>query len=154
MNRPSHPTPPFEVASPPYDLDTYGWALAQARLIRERRLAEVDWDNVAEEIESLGRSEKRSAESALKIVLLHQLKWQHQPLFRSKSWRNSIAEHLRRFDDEMSDNPSLKPKLDEILRQAYRRARFEAAQETGLDPSLFPELPPSWDSIRGDLPDQ
>lgn len=153
MNKPSRPEPPFATASPPYELDGYGWAMAQARLIREHRIDEIDWDNVAEEIESVGRSEWRSVQSALRVVILHQLKWRHQVTFRCRSWSQSIDEHLRRFDHEVSENPGLKPHLDQIKAEAHRRARNEAAQETGLDLALFPVDPPSWDDIRAPLED-
>lgn len=137
--------------TPDYNTDGYGWAMAQALHIRERRLELIDWDNIAEEIEDMGKSEWRATESALRIVLLHQLKWTHQPLFRSRSWSDSIAEHLRRFDRDISRNPGLKSHLDEILTDAYRSARYEAAQETGLLFDAFPDAPPSWDVIRGPL---
>ncbi len=141
------------VAEPPLDYpdyhdDGYGWALAQAAIIRAGRLDSIDWEHVAEEVESMGKSQKSSAESALRIVLMHQLKWQYQPIFRTRSWQNSIKNHLQDFDDVMADNPSLKAKLDEILARAFRRARVDASNETGFDIDLFPADPPSWDEIR------
>jgi hypothetical protein len=151
MNKPLSHHPFGAIIVPPYETDGYGWAMAQAQLIRERRLELIDWDNVAEEIEGMGKSELRAVVSALRIVLLHRLKWQHQPLYCSRSWANSIAEHLRRFDEDMAANPSLKSRLDDILRDAYRQARYEAAQETGRLPDVFPEAPPAWDEIRAPL---
>ena len=148
MNKPSFPVAPFEPTSPPYDVDAFGWSMAQARLIRERRLDEIDWDNVAEEIESVGKSEQRAIESNLRIVLVHHLKWAFQPFYRSRSWANSIAEHLRRFDRSIDENPSLKPKLAAIMDEAYTQARFEAARETGLAVESFPDAPPSWEELR------
>lgn len=141
------------VDRPGYDTDAYGWAMAQAALIREHRLDEIDWENVAEEIESVGKSERNSAESALRLVLMHQLKWRHQVTFRSRSWKNSIEGHLETFDEVMAENPSLKSRLGDILATAYRKARYEAAKETGLDIELFPVDPPAWDIIRGPLKD-
>ncbi len=137
-----------ETASPPYEIDAYGWSLAQTRLLRERQYERIDWENIAEEIESLGQREKRALESVLVIVLAHQLKWEYQPVYRCRSWENSITEHLRRFDRMLAENPSLKAKLDDILIDAYRHARFEASQETGLLMETFPEGPPSWETIR------
>lgn len=148
MNKPSYPAKPFEPASPPYELDAYGWSMAQAQLIRDRRLEAIDWENVAEEIESVGKSEQRAAESNLRVVLVHHLKWAFQPFHRSRSWANSIAEHLRRFDRSMDENPSLKPKLASILDEAYTQARHEAARETGLAIDTFPPSPPSWAELR------
>lgn len=148
MNKPTYPTSSSASTAPVYDDDAYGWAMAQAAFLRERRFDTIDWDNVAEEIESMGKKELRSAESALRIVLMHHLKWQHQPLFRSRSWAGSIREHLRRFDRIISENPSLAPKLEQILHAAYEDAKFEAAQETGFMPADFPTTPPKWDEIR------
>lgn len=148
MNKPSRPTPPFAPASPPYELDGYGWAMAQAELLRARRFDQIDIDNMAEEIESVGKSEQRAAESNLRVALVHHLKWRHQPERRSASWTRSIREHLRRFDRVMAKNPSLKAHLDEMLDEAYREARYEAAQETGLDEEVFPLTPLSWGETR------
>ncbi len=134
--------------SPAYDADGYGWAMAQAELLRARRFDDVDWANVIEEIESVGKSERSSVESALRVVLMHQLKWEHQKMFRARSWANSIRTHLGHFDDRLSDNPGLKSQLSSILQRAYRDARSEAANETGIDIDLFPVDPPSWDEIR------
>jgi Domain of unknown function DUF29 len=146
MNKPAKITVPC--SSPAYDADGYGWAMAQGRFLRERRFDAIDWDNVAEEIETMGRSERRVVESALRVTLMHHLKWAHQELYRSRSWAVSISTHLATFDEELANNPSLRSSLDEILQNAYHRARIEAAQETGLPLKLFPEDPPSWDDIR------
>jgi hypothetical protein len=153
MNKPSHPVPAAQPTSPAYDEDAYGWAMAQARLLRERRFDAIDWDNIAEEIESMGRGEVKSARSQLRVALMHRLKWEFQPGFRGRSWSNSIREHLKRFDRELRDNPSLKSQLDQIKADAYSDARFEASQETGLDLDTFPESPPEWDEVRGPLPE-
>lgn len=153
MNKPAHPVAATPIAYPAYDEDGYGWAMAQAALIRAGRIDSIDWDNVAEEIESMGKSEYRSAESALVIILLHLLKWDHQITFRTRSWSQSIEGHLEQFDDVIRENPSLKSRLPEILAKAQRKARYEAAKETGLNIDLFPLDPPSWDKIRGPLPE-
>ena len=145
MNKPAKIAVP---ASPDYHADGYGWAMAQAQLLRERRFSEVDWANVIEEIESVGKSEESAVESALRVVLMHQLKWQHQVMFRSRSWASSIREHLRRFDRDLGKNPGLKHHLPEILASAYATARIEASNETGIDLELFPAEPPSWDEVR------
>ena len=156
MNKPAHPKAPFAPASPPYELDGYGWAMAQARLLRERRFDELDVENIAEEVESVGKSEQKAAESNLKVALIHHLKWEYQPERRGPSWVRSIREHLRRFDRLMAKNPSLKPHLGEMMEEAYLEARFEAGEETGLGEEAFPLAPPSWEALRAPrpLPDQ
>src|SRR5205807_572525 len=82
--------PAEEPAGADYDRDFYGWSLEQARLVREGRWDAVDRDNVAEEIESLGREQFNKLASALRVLMLHMLKWDHQPALRSRSWLLSI----------------------------------------------------------------
>jgi hypothetical protein len=153
MNKTAHSISADSEAGPAYGVDAYGWAMAQADFLRQRRLDAIDWQHVAEEIASIGRSEWRSVESAFRIVLLHRLKWQHQPSHRGRSWRLSITEHLEQFEEELADNPSLGARLDDLRARAYRKARLAAARETGLDMDAFPAEPPSWDEIRAPLPD-
>ncbi len=148
MNKPGHPAPPFAPASPPYELDVYGWASAQAQLLRERRFEDVDLDNIIEEIESVGRSEYDALESALRVLLVHLLKWEHQPAFRSRSWLNTIREQHRQYRRRLDRNPGLRQHLDEIRAEAYRRARVQAEAETGLSIDSFAGDPPGWNAIE------
>jgi len=125
-----------------YDRDIYAWSQEQARLVREGNWAQIDRENVAEEIESLGRKEFDKLESALRVILLHMLKWDHQPERRMRSWELSITELRVEFEQVLGDNPGLKSRLDEALARVYRRARIQAANETGLAEQLFPEACP------------
>ncbi|MBK5962363.1 hypothetical protein CCR97_29850 [Rhodoplanes elegans] len=122
-----------------YDRDFYTWSQEQARLIRAGRLDAIDRDNVAEEIESLGREQFNKLESAYRVLLLHMLKWDFQPERRSRSWALSIATQRLEIDDILGDNPGLKPRVAEAIARAYRKARLEAAKETGLELMRFPE---------------
>jgi hypothetical protein len=134
--------------SPDYWKDPYGWAMFQAELIRSGRLAEIDLENVAEEIESVGRSEFRSLKSNLAQVLLHMLKWDYQPERRSRSWVISISKHRRAYQSDLDDNPSLKPRRQEALEWAYKDARNEAWEETHLPVKTFPTVCPyDWAAI-------
>jgi hypothetical protein len=128
-----------------YDRDIYSWSLEQARLVREGRWDAVDRENVAEEIESLGRTEFAKLESALRVLLVLILKWDHQPERRSKSWIISIKDQRIAFDRVLQDNPGLKSRLDDALVRAYERARLKAAEQTELDEDRFWKLAP----IRG-----
>lgn len=131
-----------------YDLDFYGWANEQARLLREGRLAEADIANIAEEIESMGRSEKRELVSRLAGLLTHLLKWRFQPAGRGSSWRASIAVQRRRLADHLEDNPSLQPRVPDAMMRAYGDARLVAGDETKLGEAVFPEAPPwSFDEV-------
>jgi hypothetical protein len=120
------------------DEDFYAWSLEQAALLRERKIAEADLDLIAEEIESMGKTEKRELVSRLTVLLLHLLKWRFQPRGRGKSWRLSIANARDEIAALIADNPSLKSTLDDVMSQAYRYARRKAAIETHLAEERLP----------------
>jgi hypothetical protein len=125
-----------------YESDFYTWSQEQARLLRAGVWKAVDRENVAEEIESLGREQFNKLESALRVLLPHLLKWDHQPGKRTRSWALSVKDQRLAFGDVLADNPGLKSRLDEALARAYRRARIQAAAETGLPEEAFPESCP------------
>ncbi len=97
-----------------HDTDFYAWSLEQAALLRAGRVAEADLAAIAEEIESMGKTEKRELVSRLTVLMLHLLKWQYQPAGRGNSWRLSIANARDEIFDLLNDNPSLKSVLDEV----------------------------------------
>lgn len=125
--------------APEYERDVCAWSREQARLIRERRSDELDIENVAEEIESVGRSERSALISYLARVTQHLLTWEHRPDRRGPSRSTSIRVHRVHAARILRQNPGLKGHLDEILDDAYRLAILYAAEEIGIDPS---ELPP------------
>ncbi len=134
-----------------YEHDFYGWTQEQARLLREGRFAEIDVANVVEEIETLGRSERREWVSRLRILMLHLSKWQHQPARRGPGWRHSVEVQRDDAGDHLAENPSLKQQIDDILTAAYRKARVDAEAESGLLRSTFPaDCPWSFDQIISD----
>jgi hypothetical protein len=140
--------PAAEPASASYDRDFYTWSLEQARLLREGRGDALDRDNVAEEIESLGREQFNKLVSALRVLMLHMLKWDHQPELRSRSWALSIKAQRAELDDIMADSPGLKPRIGEAISRGYRKARLDAAKETELDENEFPATCPyDWEAI-------
>jgi len=95
-----------------YDSDFYSWSQEQGRLVREGRWSEVDRENVAEEIESLAREQFNKLESAIRALLTHMLKWDHQPERPSRSRAISIATQRLELNDVLADNPGLKPRID------------------------------------------
>lgn len=131
-----------EAPAADYARDFYSWLMEQARLVREGRFDAPDCDNLAEEIEDLGAEQFNKLESALRVLLAHMLKWDHQPEKRSRSWALSISDQRLALDDVLADNPGLKPRINEAMTRGYRRARIEAAKETGLETSAFPETCP------------
>jgi hypothetical protein len=125
-----------------YDRDFYAWANEQAALLRAGRLSDADIAHIAEEIESMGKTEKRELVSRLTVLLLHLLKWQFQPGRRSASWEASIKVQRNALEDHLNDNPSLKALLSEGIQRAYRDAAIEAEAETGLRASALPATCP------------
>jgi hypothetical protein len=121
-----------------HDSDFYAWSLEQAALLRAGRTAEADLAAIAEEIESMGKTEKRELVSRLTVLLLHLLKWRYQPGGRGSSWRLSTANARDEIVDLLDDNPSLKSVLDEVMASAYRYARRRAAIETEMGEEAFP----------------
>ncbi len=121
-----------------YERDYFGWTQEQTALLRAGRLDALDTEHLIEEIESMGNSERREFETRLEVLLLHLLKWRHQPARRSQSWRLTIAEQRRRIERRLQHSPSLKAIADEALTEAYEVAILAAARETGLDETAFP----------------
>jgi len=125
-----------------YDQDFYAWTQEQAGLLRAGKLSAADLEHIAEEIESMGKTEKRELVSRLTVLLLHLLKWQFQPVRQGTSWRLSIATNRDALTDHLDDNPSLRSVIEASIDTAYRRARRDAALETGLSENTFPTVCP------------
>ncbi len=127
-----------------YDRDFYSWALEQAEALRLAAGARIntpaalDWENLAEEIESLGKSQASELESRYYQLLTHLLKWTFQAKRRSRSWQGTIAEQRYQLDKLVRGNPGLKPSRARRFRAAYEGARELAAIETGLSVETFP----------------
>lgn len=135
---------------PRYDADLYSWAMRQAELLRQGRFAEADIANIVEEIESLGRGERSTLRSFAARVIQHMLKWDYQPERRTRSWRSSIQIHRIHAQQQLAENPGLKPQLPVILDEAYRLGVALAMDETGLERSAFPaRCPYDWEEVMG-----
>ena len=122
-----------------YEHDAYAWALEQAGLLRAGKLEQLDLEHLAEVIESMGKSERRALVSQLARLLMHLLKWDHQPERRSRSWRLTIIDAQAKTNRLLNDNPSLKASLPELMSEAYEDARRAAAIETDSELHAFPE---------------
>jgi uncharacterized protein DUF29 len=114
-----------------YEEDFYAWTVEQSRLLRAGDLSAIDVANIAEEIESMGRSDRRAIESRLTVLLTHLLKWQAQPALRSTSWSVTIREQRRQIEKLLRESPSLRPFVAEALSEAYGDAREDAVEATG-----------------------
>ena len=126
-----------------YDTDIVAWATQQAALLREGAWSALDIANIAEEIDDVGRSEKRELSSRLAVLLSHLLKWKFQPELRGNSWRATIAVQRRALTRKLAKSPSLKHQLsdhawleetwDDALMQIEQRAD---ATTSGIDTGL------------------
>ena len=125
-----------------YEQDLVAWALENAALLRTGRLDEIDAAHIAEELEDLGKSERRALGSHLRNLVMHLLKWQFQPGLRSGSWRSSINNARAEIAEILEDSPSLGATASQLLAKGYDLARRNAISETGLAPSVFPQLNP------------
>lgn len=114
-----------------YDDDFYAWTQAQARALKARDAAALDWPNLLEEIETLGRSEKRALQSGLQIALTHLLKLAYtlgstDPM---RGWRISARGGRRVAQRALAEQRSLRSQLDEVLPLAYGYAKQDAHDE-------------------------
>ncbi len=131
-------------AAPPaeYEQDLYAWLTGNAQLLRQGRLSEIDVEHIAEELEDMGKSERRAIESYLGVLILHLLKWHYQPSLRGPRWQQSIDNARDEIDRRLQDSPSLRPRLSELIAARYGNVRKNAMRETGLPLQTFPETCP------------
>ena len=125
--------------------DYYSWLLEQAATLRSRRHDLLDWDKLAEELESMAVREERELLSQLKRLFVHLLKLQYQSRKRSRSWENSVDDARERVGDLLAASPSIRNKTVESLEfidKAYGRARRQAGREMHLDEQQWDELFP------------
>ncbi|MBL8672855.1 MAG: DUF29 domain-containing protein [Alphaproteobacteria bacterium] len=125
-----------------YDQDFAQWCEEQAGRLRSGRLDALDVENLAEEIESMGKSQQRELASRLQVLLLHLLKQRFQPEHDSRSWRSTIIEQRAALAGLLAQSPILRRLLPEGLVAAYAVARRRAAAETDLPVATFPETCP------------
>src|ERR1700723_20493 len=132
----------LERAAVGYDTDFYEWCLETAALIRNRRFDEVDLEHVAEEIEDMGKRDKREVGSRLTVLIMHLLKWQMQPERKHASWRKTIEEQRLQLEIVLRDSPSLVRIARQEIPAVYPYAAKKAAIETRLAARLFPKICP------------
>jgi len=120
----------------------YAWTQQQAALLRDRKTPALDYDNLAEEIESLGKSQHRELGSRLDVLVMHLLKWRSQPSEHAGSWRSTIRTQRRELRRLLQHNASLRPLVARVMADDYGDARLEASDETGLPLATFSETCP------------
>jgi len=130
------------MTTPDYDTDFYAWAQQQAEALRAKDWAALDVEHLAAEVDDLRKTERRAVRSQLRLILSHLLKWVYQPARCSESWRSTIANGRVLVQEDLEDLPSLAPELEALAAWAYPRARRDAAQETDLPLTTFPDVCP------------
>ena len=130
--------PDFEGEGPGYEEDFAAWSFEQAQRLRMLRIPGVDVENIAEEIESLGRSDKRALRSHTRVLLMHLLKYRYQDGFAGPSWRNTIRVQREAIEELLDESPSLRPTMGGVVAAIYQSAVRAAAEETGLAGNAFP----------------
>ena len=125
-----------------YEQDFYQWTQEQAELLKAGALSQLDVENLIEEIESMGKSQKRALISRMTVLLMHLLKWDYQPDRRSGSWKSNIITQRKEIKRLLKDNPGLKSIITEMLTETYLDAAEIASAETELPESTFPETCP------------
>jgi len=134
-----------------YELDFYRWIQHQVETLRGRKFSELDLENLIEEMEAVGRSEKRSLIGSLSLVLMHLIKWQYQPDLRSKSWMFTIRNQRDEVIAILEDSPSLKSFVETAIERAWKKALIEAEKETGIENERFPPTCPwTFDEFMND----
>ena len=137
----------LDVAVPTTELvsaeeDFHAWLVQQAEAVRQQQHNRVDWANLAEELDSMARAERRELRSRLTTLLAHLLKWRYQAKRRSRSWEGTIARERIEIEDTLSEEPSLRSHLNETMEKAYRLARPSAGREMGLSKTQWEALFP------------
>lgn len=133
---------------PTADDDFAAWIYDQVAALKEGRFDDLDIDDLADEVESLAKRDFKALVSAIRVILLHMLKWDYQPEQQGNPWRASINEHRRRVWGELASSPGFKRRIDDAIRIAYPFARGKAHEETGVFLKNFPaECPYDWDEI-------
>jgi len=140
--RRSEPATSGDGTAPLYERDFVAWAEDQAALLRNGRFDLLDLDNLIEELDGMGRSDRRQLYTRLEVLLTHFLKRDFQPERHTRSRDITIGEQRRRLLRLIRESPSLTLGLADLIAEAYQGARDQAALETGLPINTFPEANP------------
>jgi Domain of unknown function DUF29 len=145
------PRPPTSDPGPGYDEDFLRWTERQAALIRAGRFELVDWEHVAEEIESSGSGDLCQLGNRLDVLITHLLKWQFQPMHRSRRWQSTVRVQRGGIERLPKESPSLRREVADLAGDEYAMARQQASAETGFAPRTFPKsLPYAAEQILDD----
>jgi hypothetical protein len=133
-----------------YECDFFEWTQQTAELLREGRVSEEDIEHIAEELEDMGKRDRREVHSRLLVLITHLLKWQIQPGKRSLSWTATINQQRDQLQLVLNDSPSLRRVAADKLEIIYRKSAANALSETGLEIQLPERCPYTLDQILDD----
>src|SRR5712691_8653754 len=125
-----------------YEADFFQWTQETSDRLRRGEFTKIDVPALVEEVEDLGKRQQSALQSRLAVLIGHLLKWDRQSGKRSGSWQATIQLQRNRIERLLSQSPSLRPFLAEILPQAYSDAVLLAIKDTGLDERMFPKTCP------------
>jgi hypothetical protein len=125
-----------------YESDFYAWTIEQTELLQLRKLDHLDFDNLIEEIASLGKQQQQELRNRLGLLIGHLLKWQYQSEKRTRSWQVTIQLQRQEIHDLLQDNPSLKSYLDKALLQSFRLGLAQVLSETPISKKVLPDVCP------------
>ena len=125
-----------------YQTDYLRWLDETVERLRSGQFEGLDWPNLIEELEAMGRNERNALKSNQRVLLTHLLKWCYQPERRTEGWSRTINEHRDRLLDAIEQSASLKAEYEQAWAKSYERARRNAARETGLPLETFPQQCP------------
>lgn len=149
------------MSEPLYKTDFYRWSTEQGQAIRDAAAARIntpspiDWDNVAEEIESLGRSQRTAVRSRLATILEHLMKLQASPAEAPRTiWRDTIRRSWDAIEIELEDSPSLRREIPALMplgiKQARRAAQASLAEHGEQPLTDITQLSYTADQVLGD----
>jgi Domain of unknown function DUF29 len=127
-----------------YDEDYYLWIKTTINQLRSGQFSVIDLENLLEELETMGRSEKRTLESLLIRLFEHLLKLQYWDTERERNqghWKGEIRTFRRQINKRFKESPSLKPYIFEIFDECYQEARLEVSDRSQLPLDMFSIIP-------------
>ena len=137
-----------------YAADEVAWYDRMAALARAGRADALDLPHLAEELELMGKSERRAVRSRLETLICHRLKWDHQPAKRGRSWLVTINRDARYLAETFTDSRTLLNYATDVLAVVYLRAAGYAVTETGLPRTIFPaDCPYTLTDLTADFAD-
>ncbi len=130
-----------------YERDFDAWIQQHIALLKQGRVNEIDVEHLIEELEDMGKSNRRELVNRFIPLIAHLLKWEYQYkhlqdkwiIFTGGSWRGTITEQRTKLIDLLEDIPSFKKNLNDAVIKAYPKSVKIAINETNLPRSIFPK---------------